>query len=59
MFNMCVEMEDWSPTFAARVEKKFRIWIPRVIREVMDIKEGDIVEVRIRVVEKKRGILRA
>ncbi|MEM1672360.1 MAG: AbrB/MazE/SpoVT family DNA-binding domain-containing protein [Archaeoglobaceae archaeon] len=49
--------EEWSPTFTAKVETKYRLWIPRVIRSMLDLKEGDIVEVRIRVA-KRRGILR-
>lgn len=49
--------EDWSPVFTSRVERKYRIWIPRVVRELLNLKEGDIVEVKIRVVQ-KRGILR-
>jgi bifunctional DNA-binding transcriptional regulator/antitoxin component of YhaV-PrlF toxin-antitoxin module len=51
------EGEEWSPTFTARVEKKYRIWISRIVRELMDVKEGDYVEVKIRVV-KRSGILR-
>jgi AbrB family looped-hinge helix DNA binding protein len=51
------EGEEWSPTFTARVERKYRIWIPRTVRELMDLEEGDYVEVKIRVV-KRRGILR-
>ena len=51
------EGEEWSPTFTARVEKKYRVWIPRTIRELMDVEEGDYVEVKIRVV-KRSGILR-
>jgi AbrB family looped-hinge helix DNA binding protein len=51
------EEEEWSPTFTARVERKYRIWIPRTVRELMDVEEGDYVEVKIRVV-KRRGILR-
>lgn len=46
--------ENWSPTFTARIEKKYRIWIPKVIRELLDIREGDIVEVRIRVHERRK-----
>ncbi|MEM1865978.1 MAG: AbrB/MazE/SpoVT family DNA-binding domain-containing protein [Ignisphaera sp.] len=49
--------EEWSSTFTAKVETKYRIWIPRVIRQMLDLNEGDIVEVKIRVV-KRRGILR-
>jgi len=51
------EGEEWSPTFTARVERKYRIWIPRTVRELMDVEEGDYVEVKIRVV-KRAGILR-
>jgi AbrB family looped-hinge helix DNA binding protein len=51
------EGEEWSPTFTARVERKYRIWIPRTVRELMDVEEGDYVEVKIRVV-KRTGILR-
>ncbi len=51
------EEEGWSPTFTARVETRNRIWIPRVVRELLDLKEGDIVEVKMRVV-KRAGVLR-
>ena len=49
--------EEWSPVFTARVEKRYRIWIPRVIRDELGVEEGDIVEVKIRVV-KRKGVLR-
>jgi AbrB family looped-hinge helix DNA binding protein len=50
-------VEDWSPIFTSKVERKYRIWIPRTIREIMMISEGDYVEVQIRKV-KRHGILR-
>ncbi len=52
-----VTTEEWSPVFTARVERRNRIWIPRIIREELGLKEGDLVEVRVRVV-KKKGFLR-
>jgi AbrB family looped-hinge helix DNA binding protein len=51
------EEEGWSPVFTCRVEKKYRIWIPRTIRQLLNLYEGDYVEVKIRVVERK-GLLR-
>jgi AbrB family looped-hinge helix DNA binding protein len=49
--------DDWSPTFTCQVQKKYRIWIPKTIRMLMKIDEGDYVEVKIRAV-RKEGILR-
>jgi len=51
------EQEDWSPVFTARVERKSRIWLPRAIRELLNINEGDYLEVKVRVVTRK-GLLR-
>jgi AbrB family looped-hinge helix DNA binding protein len=39
-------------TFIARVEKGFRVFIPRAAREVLELQEGDYVEVQIRRVRK-------
>jgi AbrB family looped-hinge helix DNA binding protein len=50
--------EEWSPIFTAIVEKKNRIVIPSAIRRILDIGEGDIVEVKIRRVGRKWKILR-
>lgn len=50
--------ENWSPIFTARIEKKNRIWVPKVIRELMEIEEGDVVEVKIKVYQKGKKILR-
>jgi len=52
-----VSEEEWSPIFTCRIEKKFRIWIPKTIREYLNVREGDYVEVKLRVV-KRRGLLR-
>jgi len=51
------ENEEWSPTFTCQIEKRYRIWIPRAIRLLMELREGDYVEVKLRVVRRK-GILR-
>jgi AbrB family looped-hinge helix DNA binding protein len=40
--------EEWSPTFAARVEAKYRVVIPPVVRRMLDLHEGDVVEVKVR-----------
>jgi AbrB family looped-hinge helix DNA binding protein len=50
------EKEEWI-RFPAKVEKKFRIWIPRYVREILQLYEGDYVEISIRKL-KKRGLLR-
>jgi AbrB family looped-hinge helix DNA binding protein len=52
------EEGEWSPTFTSMVERKYRIVIPAVIRKVLQIEEGDVVEVRIRKVGKGWKILR-
>jgi AbrB family looped-hinge helix DNA binding protein len=49
---------EWSPTFTAMIERKYRIVIPPVLRKVMDLSEGDLVEVRIRRVGKAWKVLR-
>lgn len=49
--------EDWSPTFTCQVQRKHRIWIPKTIRTLMKIDEGDYIEVKIRVI-KREGLLR-
>jgi AbrB family looped-hinge helix DNA binding protein len=50
--------DEWSPTFTAIVEKKNRIVIPAAIRRILDISEGDIVEVKVKKVGRKWKILR-
>ncbi len=47
-----------SVTFTARVEKRFRVFIPRAVREALDIQEGDYVEVVIRKVREGRRLAR-
>jgi len=54
---MIVSEEEWSPIFTCQIEKKFRIWIPKTVRLLMDLREGDYVEVRLRIV-KRKGLLR-
>ena len=49
------EEENWV-TFPAKVERKFRIWIPRYVREIMKIDEGDYVEIKIRKIKKHVGL---
>jgi len=41
-----------SQSFYARVQKQGRITIPKTLRAVLNIKQGDIVEVSIKKVEK-------
>lgn len=50
--------EDWSPTFTAMIERKYRIVIPAVLRKVMELNEGDLIEVRIRRVGRQWKVLR-
>lgn len=50
--------EEWSPVFTAMVERKYRIVIPPLLRRVLGLREGDLVEVRIRRVGKKWKVLR-
>lgn len=51
---------DWDkvPTFVAKVESHNRIWIPKLVREMLNIEKGDYVEVKIRVLRKGSKILR-
>lgn len=51
-------MEEWSSTFTAKVDKAWKIWVPKVVRELLNLEKGDYVEVRIRRVQRsyvKRG----
>jgi len=51
--------DDEKPiTFVAKVEKKYRIFIPRAVREVLEIVEGDYVEVIIKRVKRSAKIPR-
>lgn len=34
--------------FVARIERGFRVFIPRAVREVLELEEGDYVEITIR-----------
>jgi len=52
------ESESEWVIFPSKVERKYRIWIPRHVREVLQLKEGDYLEVAVRRL-KKYGILRA
>jgi len=45
-------------TFVARVEKKFRIFIPKTVREILEIDEGDYVEIIIKRVKRSAKISR-
>jgi len=40
--------QDEEKSFVARVQIGYRVQIPEPVRSILDIKEGDIVEVRIR-----------
>jgi len=56
---MCtITEDDWSPTFTVMIEKKYRVVIPSVIRKLIELSEGDLVEVKIRKVGKKWRMLR-
>ena len=50
--------EEWSPIFTAIVERKYRIVIPSPVRRVMNIGEGDVVEVQVRRVKRQWKVLR-
>jgi AbrB family looped-hinge helix DNA binding protein len=43
-----LEGEDWSPTFTAMVEKNYRVVIPSVIRKLLNLKEYDVLEVKVK-----------
>jgi AbrB family looped-hinge helix DNA binding protein len=47
-----------SVSFIARVEKRYRIFIPKSVREVLDINEGDYVQVFIRKVRESEKLTR-
>jgi len=47
-----------SVSFIARVEKRYRIFIPKSVREVLDINEGDYVQVFIRKVRESERLTR-
>jgi len=54
-------MEECEPTFTAKVDKAWKIWIPKAVRELLGLDKGDYVEVRIRIVKRayaKRGELK-
>jgi AbrB family looped-hinge helix DNA binding protein len=44
--------DTYVTSFVARVERGYRIFIPRAVREVLEIEEGDFVEVQIKWVRK-------
>jgi len=52
-------MQEESPpiSFVARVEKRYRIFIPKTVREVLEIDEGDYVEVVIKRVKRSPKII--
>jgi AbrB family looped-hinge helix DNA binding protein len=43
-----LENEEWSPTFTAMVEKNYRVVIPSVIRKLLNLKEYDVLEVKVK-----------
>jgi len=51
------EEDNWI-IFPAKIEQKFRIWIPRYVREILNLQEGEYVEIAIRRL-KKHAALRA
>lgn len=44
--------EDWSSTFTAKVDKAWKIWVPKAVRDLLSLEKGDYVEVRIRIVQR-------
>lgn len=50
------EDQEWV-IFPSRVEKKWRVWIPRHVRELLNLREGDYLEVAVRRL-KRYGLLR-
>jgi len=50
-----LESQEQEPkTFIARVQVGYRIQIPEPVRELLDIKEEDIVEVSIRKLKEEK-----
>jgi len=47
-------MEEVS--FVAKVEKGFRVRIPRNVRDVLDIEEGDYVQISIRKIKSSKKL---
>jgi len=47
--------DDWSPIFTARVDKAWKLWLPKAVREFVDLEKADFVEVKIRVVKRARA----
>jgi len=45
-------------SFIAKVEKKYRIFIPKQVRDVLEIDEGDYVQVFIRKVREGEKLTR-
>lgn len=53
--------ENWSPMFTAKVDRAWKIWVPRAVRDFLMLDKGDFVEVKVRLVKKgyaKRGELK-
>jgi bifunctional DNA-binding transcriptional regulator/antitoxin component of YhaV-PrlF toxin-antitoxin module len=38
--------------FTAKVDKAWKIWVPKAVRELLSLDRGDYVEARIRVVKR-------
>ncbi len=47
--------------FTAKVDRAWKVWVPKAVREMLSLEKGDYVEVRIRIAKKafaKRGELK-
>jgi len=52
--------DDWSPIFTAKVDKAWKLWLPKAVRDFVDLEKEDFVEVKIRVVKRakaRRGMI--
>lgn len=48
-----VETEaEGEAVFTAKVDKAWKIWVPKAVRELLGLDKGDYVEARIRVVKR-------
>ena len=52
------EKSDNFVAFVAKIEKRYRIFIPKRVREVLELEEGDYVQVKIRRVKQAEKIVR-
>jgi len=50
------EKKEEAKTFVTRVQAGYRVQIPEPLRAVMDIHEGDVLEVTIRKLKEKESV---